>query len=59
MGYRILNEDEQLMTKGFSIQLMVDAFGSLILDPPPFFQRFIREWASNDLDLASGRHSAC
>lgn len=39
----------RLCTKGFSVQLMTDFSGRLLLDWPPFFQDFAKRWQTGEL----------
>ena len=44
MEYRLLKADGQVATRGYSIQMMVDLSGELLLEAPPFFKEFQRCW---------------
>lgn len=46
MEYFIHDKEGELCTKGFSIQLMVDLSGTLLLDLPPFYRKFLQEWSA-------------
>lgn len=47
--YSITDKDGELCTTGFSVQLMVDTSGNLLLDPPALFAAFARDWAAGKL----------
>jgi acyl-CoA thioester hydrolase len=49
MEYRVLKTDGQLASRGYSIQMMVDLSGELLLETPPFFQEFQRHWREGTL----------
>ncbi len=48
--YRLYNEDGQLATRGYSVQMMVDLSGGLQLEAPPFYQTFLQRWREGLLD---------
>jgi acyl-CoA thioester hydrolase len=49
LEYLIAGQDGHIRTRGFSIQLMTDFSGSLLLDWPPCYQHFARRWQQGDL----------
>lgn len=49
LTYRILDQEERVATTGFTVQLMTDAQGVLLLDPPLFYRRFLDDWASGEI----------
>ena len=49
LEYLIAGPDGGIRTRGFSIQLMTDFSGSLLLDWPPFYRQFARRWQSGEL----------
>ncbi|MDR1243116.1 MAG: acyl-CoA thioesterase [Deltaproteobacteria bacterium] len=46
--YFIFDQQEELCTRGFSVQLLVDVQGRLVLDAPPFYQEFKDNWAKGN-----------
>jgi len=49
ISYRILGPDERLVTRGASIQLMVDLDGGLLLEAPAFYRDFQARWRDGRL----------
>ena len=50
MEYKIYNQEGQLTTRAYSIQMMVDFSGGLLLEAPAFYQAFQRSWQLGELD---------
>ena len=46
LTYQILDQDERVTTTGFTVQLMTDAAGILLLDSPRFYRQFLEDWAA-------------
>lgn len=42
--YRILNNENQIMTTGKTIQMMLDLEGGLLLESPKFYRIFCDKW---------------
>ena len=49
MEYRIYAPDGELSTRGYSIQMMVDLTGELLLEAPAFYRDFQRRWLSGEV----------
>jgi len=48
LTYEIINEDGELTTSGYSVQMMLDyPEKSVLMVPPPFFQAFLKRWQEN------------
>ncbi len=45
--YRILDLDGNVMTKGNTIQLMIDLQGKLLIEAPQFYKDFCKNWKEN------------
>jgi acyl-CoA thioester hydrolase len=51
LTYEILNEQGELTTSGYSIQMMVDhQEQNVLMVPPPFFQTFLKRWQEQKLN---------
>ncbi len=46
----VRNADRQIACTGYSVQLMLDSDGELLLAPPRFFQEFLYRWKAGELD---------
>lgn len=44
MSYIVTAQDGTVCTKGFSVQLMTDGTGALLLDLPSFYRNFANNW---------------
>ncbi|MDR2947157.1 MAG: acyl-CoA thioesterase [Candidatus Adiutrix sp.] len=44
MEYQIRNAAGQLATRGYSVQMMVDLSGGLLLEAPAFYREFQQRW---------------
>lgn len=49
MEYRIFNQQGHLATRGYSIQMMVDLDGNLLLEAPAFYRDFQKRWQLGEL----------
>lgn len=49
--YLLYNQEGQLASRAYSVQLMVDLSGVLQLEPPPFYLEFRRRWQEGLLDV--------
>jgi acyl-CoA thioester hydrolase len=47
--FRIYNDKNELMTSGFSIQLMIDKTRGILVDKPPFFKSLCQKWKAGKL----------
>ncbi|MDR1195077.1 MAG: acyl-CoA thioesterase [Endomicrobium sp.] len=47
--FRIYNDKNELMTSGYSIQLMIDKTQGILVDKPPFFKSLCQTWQSGKL----------
>lgn len=46
--YEILNPNNQIATKAYTVQLMVDFSGNLVLNPPEFYKTFRKKWEEGE-----------
>ena len=44
MDYKIYDAEGQLATRGYSVQMMVDLAGNLLLEAPAFYRDFQERW---------------
>ena len=44
MEYKIYNAEGRLTTRGYSVQMMVDLSGNLLLEAPAFYRDFQERW---------------
>lgn len=44
MEYKLFNAEGQLATRGYSVQMMVDLSGALLLEAPAFYRDFQERW---------------
>jgi len=49
-SYTIWDNDKQLVTKGSSVQLILDAEEKLLVFHPPFFREICDKWKRGDFD---------
>lgn len=49
MEYRIYAADGELATRGYSIQMMVDPGGELLLEAPAFYRDFQKRWQAGEI----------
>ena len=47
--YKIIDCDNNIMTKGSTIQLMTTLQGELLLESPAFYKSFCQRWKQNEL----------
>ena len=52
MEYKIYNAEGRIATRGYSVQMMVDLSGNLLLEAPAFYRGFQERWRQ-------GRLSSC
>lgn len=50
MEYKIYGQAGELATRGYSVQMMVDLSGGLMLETPPFYRDFQGRWQRGELD---------
>ena len=50
MEYKIFNQKSELTTRGYSVQMMVNLEGGLLLEAPLFFRKFQSRWQSEEFD---------
>ena len=43
------NEQQQVVTRGYSVQMLLDTDHNLMVVPPPFYQDFLRRWKEGTL----------
>ncbi len=43
------NADGEVATTGYSVQLLLDSDGNLLMVPPPFFEDFRQRWQAGEL----------
>lgn len=57
LTYEIINEQGEITTSGYSIQMMVDPHQQdVLMVPPPFFKDFLKRWQEQKLD-AENNHA--
>ncbi len=44
----IRNDQNEITTTGYSVQLMLDRELNLLLEPPPFYQQFVDRWEAGE-----------
>lgn len=49
MEYRIRNQEGQLVTSGYTVQMMMDRDEKLMLLPPEFYKSFCERWQRGEL----------
>jgi acyl-CoA thioester hydrolase len=49
MEYKIYNQNGELTTRGYSVQMMVDLAGGLLLEAPLFYRDFQRRWQAGEI----------
>ncbi|MDR1656995.1 MAG: acyl-CoA thioesterase [Deltaproteobacteria bacterium] len=47
--YKIFNSERRLTTQGYSVQMMIDLEGNLLLEAPAFFRDFQKRWRLGEL----------
>ncbi|HIJ78980.1 MAG: acyl-CoA thioesterase [Desulfobulbaceae bacterium] len=47
--YKIIDSRQQLVTSGYTVQLLTDLHGDLLLIPPEWFQEFKNKWCQGHL----------
>lgn len=47
--FTILDDKQQVMTRGYSVQLMVDKNNNLLFEWPAFTQPFLKDWQSGKI----------
>ncbi len=47
--YKIYNNEMELTTRAYTVQLMVDFAGQLMLNPPQFYKEFRARWEAGEL----------
>ena len=50
MEYKIYNQSGELTTRGYSVQMMIDLSGGLLLEAPLFYREFQGRWRHGELD---------
>lgn len=45
----IRNQQRQIVTKGYSVQMLLDREGEMLVVPPEFYQQFLRRWQRGEL----------
>lgn len=40
----IRNQQQQTVTRGYSVQMLLDNDGNMLVVPPPFYQQFLQRW---------------
>lgn len=50
MDYRIYNQGGELATRGYTVQMMVDLEGVLLLEAPAFYRAFQERWRQGEFE---------
>ena len=51
MEYKIYNQEGQLTTSAYSVQMMVDFSGGLLLEAPAFYHNFQQSWQRGEITV--------
>ncbi len=47
--FMVRNQQQQLVTSGYSVQMLLDSESNLLVVPPQFYQQFLQQWRQGEL----------